>query len=184
VKQLTTGDHMPQVGPEIRHAPTQTEELSVPAWVYPYRAGIVGGAWGGLAMIAVAAIYGISSGQGVWLPVNLIGATLVRNLQTASFEQLTAFNAVALIVGLTLHMALSIGLGLILALLLPTLPGSPLLWAIIIGPLLWGLASVLILPLLNPVMAQYVDHLSFFVAHVAYSLVLGWWIARTPKVHA
>src|SRR5512136_2915584 len=81
-------------------------------------------------------------------------------------------------------MALSIALGLIFALLLPTLPGSPLFWAIIIGPLLWGLASVLILPLLNPVMAQDVDHLSFFVAHVVYSLVLGWWIARTPKVHA
>jgi hypothetical protein len=53
----------------------------------------------------------------------------------------------------------------------------------IIGPLLWGLASVLILPLLNPVMAQNVDHLSFFVAHVVYSLALGGWIARTPKVH-
>src|SRR5512143_3911434 len=175
---------MSHVGPEVQHAPTQAEELSVPAWVYPYRAGIVGGAWGGLAMIAVAIIYGISSGEGIWLPVNLIGATLVRSLQAGSLEQLAAFNAVALIVGLTLHMVLSIGLGLIFALLLPTFPGSPLLWAIIIGPLLWGLASVLILPLLDPVITQYVDHLTFFVAHVVYSLVLGWWIARTPKVHA
>ena len=175
---------MSQVGPKLPHAPTQAEELSVPAWVYPYRAGIVGGAWGGLAMIAVAAIYGISSGKGVWLPVNFIGATLVRDLQIAPLEQLAAFRADTLIVGLALHMALSIGLGLIFALLLPTLPGSALFWAIIIGPLLWGLASVLILPLLNPAMAQSVDHLSFFAAHVVYSLVLGWWIARTPKVHA
>ena len=175
---------MSQVGPRLPHASNQAEELTVPAWVYPYRAGIVGGAWGGLAMIAVAVIYGISSGQGVWLPVNLIGATLVRDLQIAPLEQLAAFRVDALMVGLTLHMALSIGLGLIFALLLPTLPGSPLFWAIIIGPLLWALASVLILPLLNPVMAQSVDHLSFFIAHVVYSLVLGWWIARTPKVHA
>ena len=149
MKSLNAGDQMSQVGSELQHAPTQAEELSVPAWVYPYRAGIIGGAWGGLAMIAVAAIYGISSGQGVWLPVNLIGATLVRDLQSASLEQLAAFRADALIVGLTLHMALSIGLGLIFALLLPTLPGSPLFWAIIIGPLLWGLASVLILPSLE-----------------------------------
>ena len=184
MKWLNAGDQMSQIEPELQHVPLQAEELSVPAWVYPYRAGIVGGAWGGLAMIAVAAVYGISSGKGVWLPVNLIGATLVRDLQMAPLEQLVAFRTDTLIVGLTLHMALSIGLGLIFALLLPTLPGSPLFWAIIIGPLLWGLASVLILPLLNPVMAQYVDHLSFFVAHVVYSLVLGWWIARTPKVHA
>ena len=175
---------MPQTKPGPDRATVSVDELSVPAWVYPYRAGITGGALGGVAMIVVALIYGIASGQGVWLPVNLIGATIVRNLQIASPEQLASFNLVALIVGLTLHMGLSIGLGLIFALLLPTFPGSPLLWAIIIGPLLWALASVLILPLLNPVMAQYVDHLSFFVAHVVYSIVLGLWIARTPKVRA
>jgi hypothetical protein len=160
------------------------EETSVPAWVYPYRAGLIGGAWGGIAMIVVALIYGVSSGQGIWLPVNLIGATVVRSLQVASLEQLQTFNAITLLVGLTLHLVLSISIGLIFALLLPTLPGSPLLWAVIIGPLLWALVSVLILPLLNPVMAQYVEHTSFFVAHVAYSLVLGWWVARTPKIRA
>lgn len=170
--------------PHPERTATAAEELSVPAWVYPYRAGIVGGAWGGVAMIAVALIYGLSSGQGIWLPVNLIGATIIRDLQVASLEQLSDFNAIALIVGLTLHMAIAIGLGLIFALILPTFPGSPFIWAIIIGPLLWGLVSILILPLVNPVMAQYVDHLSFFVAHMAYSIVLGWWIARTPKVHA
>ena len=175
---------MPQTEPGPDRATVSVDELSVPAWVYPYRAGIIGGALGGVAMIVVALIYGLTSGQGVWLPVNLIGATIVRNLQIAPLDQLSSFNLVALIVGLTLHMGLSIGLGLIFALLLPTFPGPPLLWAIIIGPLLWTLASVLILPLLNPVMAQNVDHLSFFVAHVVYSIVLGLWIARTPKVRA
>jgi len=159
-------------------------ELSVPAMVYPYKAGVIGGAMGGLVMIGIAAIYGLSSGHGLWLPVNLIGATVVRDLQVASLDQLSAFNAAALLMGLVLHMVMSIGLGLIFAMLLPTLPGSPVLWALLIGPLLWALASVLILPFLNPVMAEYVDHTSFFGAHVIYSLVLGWWISRTPKVRA
>ena len=175
---------MSQPKPGSERATASAEELSVPAWVYPYRAGIVGGFLGGLAMVAVAVIYGLTSGQGLWLPVNLIGATIVRDLQIATPEQLAAFNPTALLVGLTLHMALSIGLGLIFALILPTFPGSPLLWAIIIGPLLWSLASVLILPLVNPVMAEHVDHLSFFIAHVVYSIVLGLWIARTPRVRA
>jgi hypothetical protein len=169
---------------ESAHAAAVVDETSVPAWVYPYRAGLIGGAWGGLAMIVVAVIYGVSSGRGIWLPVNLIGATLVRDLQSATLDQLSGFNAVALIVGLTLHMVLAVGIGLLFALLLPTLPGSPLLWAIVVGPLLWALASVLILPLLNPVMAEYVNHTSFFVAHVVYSLILGWWVARTPKIRA
>ncbi len=160
------------------------EETSVPAWVYPYRAGVIGGGLGGLAMIGVAAIYGLISGVGLWLPVNLIGATVVRDLQDASLPQLTAFHGAALVAGLALHMSLAIFLGLIFALLLPTFPGSPVLWSLLISPLLWALAAVLILPLLNPVMAQHVEHTSFFVAHVVYGLVLGWWIARTPKVRA
>lgn len=152
--------------------------------VYPYRAGVIGGALGGLAMIVVAGLYGLLSGAGLWLPVNLIGATLVRSLQGLSLAQLGQFNLEALIVGLVLHTFLALMLGLIFAALLPTLPGSPVFWSIVIGPLLWTIVSVMILPMINPVMAQHVDHFSFFVAHAVYSIVLGLQIARTPKVRA
>jgi hypothetical protein len=179
---LRFGEIMTQVEPDSSTVPAP--QLSWPAMVYPYRAGVIGGALGGLLMIVVAVLYGLSSGHGIWLPVNLIGATLIRDLQTATFEQLTQFNASAFITGLVLHGALAIGLGFIFALLLPTFPGRPLLWAIIIGTLLWALVSVLILPLVNPVMHQYVDWPSFFVAHFLYGGILGWWIGRTPKVKA
>ncbi len=156
---------------------------SVPALVYPYRVGLIGGALGGLAMVAVAVAYGIVSGR-LWLPVNLIGATLIRDLQTASLETMSAFNAPALAAGLALHAALSIGLGFVFALLLPTMPGPPVLWSLTVGPLLWAVASLVALPAVNPAMAAQVDVPSFFVAHVVYGLVLGWWIARTPKIPA
>ena len=159
-------------------------QLSWPATVYPYRAGVIGGALGGLLMVVVAVLYGLISGRGIWLPVNLIGATIIRDLQTATFEQLTQFHASAFIAGLVLHGALAIGLGFIFALLLPTFPGRPLLWAVTIGTLLWAMASLLILPLLNPVMHQYVDWPSFIIAHLLYGGMLGWWIGRTPKVKA
>jgi hypothetical protein len=67
---------------------------------------------------------------------------------------------------------------------LPTLPGPPLLWAVIVGPLLWIGATLVGLPLLNPLMERYVDWPSFFVAHVGYSLILGTWVARAPKIPA
>ena len=168
---------------ESSNAISHLEETSVPAWVYPYRAGVIGGALGGLTMIAVAAIYGLSSGRGLWLPVNLIGATLVRDLQTASLEELSQFNFSALAAGLFLHLMLAIGLGFVFALLLPTLPGPVFVWAIVIGSGLWILASLLTLPLLNPVMGVYVDRPSFYVAHVAYCIVLGLWVMRSPKIH-
>ncbi len=158
-------------------------EPSVPAFVYPYKVGLIGGALGGLAMVVVALIYGLLSGRGVWLPVNLIGATLVRDLQGASIEVLKQFNFAALIVGLLMHAALSVGLGFVFALLLPTMPGPPLIWSLTVGPLLWSIASLLILPAINPIMAEQVEVSSFFLAHLAYGLVLGWYVTRQPKVH-
>jgi hypothetical protein len=158
------------------------EELSVPAWSYPYRLGLSGGMLGGLAMIAVALVYGWQQGS-VWLPVNLIGATVVRQLQTASLAELSAFNFPALVAGLTLHLVMSVGLGFLFALLLPTFPGPVLIWSLTIGPALWVLASLLTLPLIDPVMNQYVDRPSFFAAHFAYGLILGLWFTRAHKVH-
>jgi hypothetical protein len=79
---------MSQVKPDSPQVAAERAERSVPEWVYPYRAGVVGGALGGLAMVGVALVYGLWSGHGVWLPVNLIGATIVRDLQGASIDRL------------------------------------------------------------------------------------------------
>ena len=167
-------------GPSTAAAPA--DELSLPAWVYPYRLGLSGGALGGLAMIAVALAYGWQHNS-LWLSVNLIGATVVRHLQTASPAELSTFNLAALIAGLALHMIMSMGLGFVFALLLPTLPGPVLIWSLTVGPALWVLASLLTLPLIDPVMNQYVDRPSFLAAHFVYGLILGLWFTRAHKVH-
>jgi len=174
---------MSQVKPDSQPVEVEHAERSVPEWVYPYRAGVIGGALGGLAMVAVALAYGIWSGYGVWLPVNLIGATVVRDLQGASIETLSQFNLAALIAGLVLHFTLAVGLGFVFALLLPTLPGPPIIWSLTVGPLLWSIASLLALPIINPIMAQNVEVSSFFIAHLAYGLVLGTYVSRQPKIH-
>jgi hypothetical protein len=173
---------MSQADREPSYIETSKAELSVPAWVYPYRLGLSGGALGGLAMIGVALAYGWQHNS-IWLPVNLIGATLVRDLQTASLAELSSFNLSALIAGLALHMIMSVGLGFVFSLLLPTLPGPVLIWSLTIGPALWVLASLLTLPLIDPVMNQYVDQPSFLAAHFVYGLVLGLWFKRAHKVH-
>jgi hypothetical protein len=98
-------------------------------------------------------------------------------------EELAQFNLAGLIAGLVLHGLLSVGLGFVFALLLPTMPGPPLIWSVTVGPLLWVLASVLAMPMVNPVMAAHVEVSSFFVAHLVYGLVLGWYVTRRPKIH-
>ena len=158
--------------------------LSVPSHVYPLRAGAIGGALGGVAMALTAVIYGALWRGSPWLPINVVAATFLRDLQSASPEQLAAFNANALILGALMHVALSLGLGVLFVLLLPTLPGTPVFWAITIGPLLWVVATVITLPLINPLGERIIDWPSFIVAHLAYGLVLGFHVVRTPKVRA
>lgn len=152
-----------------------------PTEVVPYRAGAIGGLAGGGAMVLVALAYGWLSGRGIWFPVNLIGATVVRELQAASPETLMAFHPSALLAGLLIHGFLSITLGILYALILPTLPGSPLGWAVLVGPLLWLAATFVILPIFNPIMARYVDWPFFALAHLAYGLTMGLWVGRTPR---
>lgn len=156
----------------------------VPETVYPYSAGIYGGLLGGLFMIPVAIAYGLMSGHGVWYPVNLIAATVIRSWQLASPEALAQFSAVGLALGLAIHVLMSAGLGLLFAIVLPTLPGRPLYWAFLVGPILWFGAVYAGLPLLNPVMAQRVDLPSFAMANILYSLGLGLVVTRTHKIPA
>ncbi len=162
----------------------ELEPIRVPAMVYPYSVGVVGGLLGGLAMVPVALAYGLISGRGVWYPVNLIAATLVRSWQHVSPDQLMAFSFAGLAAGLLIHLFMSVGLGLVFAGLLPTLPGSPVIWAFVVGPILWAGAVFAGLPLLNPVMASYVDWPSFALANLVYSLVLGLMVKRTEKIPA
>ena len=158
--------------------------IRVPALVYPYSAGVFGGLWGGVAMIPVALGYGIISGRGIWYPVNLIAAILIRSWQQASVNQLMQFSISGLVVGLSIHLVMAVFLGLAFAILLPTLPGSPILWALIVGPILWSGAIFAGLPLFNPVMAQFIDWPSFAIANIVFSLALGGWVNRSPKVTA
>ncbi len=163
---------------------TEGATIRVPATVYPYSAGVYGGLLGGLAMIPVAVLYGLMSGHGIWYPLNLIAATLIRSWQQSSPQTLTDFNPAGLAVGLAIHVLMSLSLGLLFAVLLPTLPGRPLFWAFLVGPILWFGAVYAGLPLLNPIMARQIDLPSFAIANILYSLCLGYWVDRTPRVPA
>lgn len=164
--------------------PYVDEGVGVPAEMYPYSAGVIGGVLGGLAMAVVALLTGLLIGQGPWYPLNLVAATVIRSLQVAPPETLAQFSPGAFAVGFVLHMILSTSIGLLFALVLPTLPGRPWIWSLVIGPALWFSAQFIVLPVANPMMSASVWLPSFFVAHLVYGLVLGGWINRVGKVSA
>ncbi|MBS1252410.1 MAG: hypothetical protein MAG451_01449 [Anaerolineales bacterium] len=154
------------------------DAVAIPEYVYPYRSGIVGGLIGGAVMALVGALSAPLIQHSVWFPLNLVAAA-VMPLQKSGLDQ---FMLDTFIVGLVIHIAMSVLFGLLFALLLPTLPGHPLVWSVVIGAIMWFVALRLALPILNRLMAEYIQPVSFIVAHVGYTLTLGWWVSRYEKV--
>jgi hypothetical protein len=178
--------------PEVPTSTKTTEhphEVVWPEWVYPYPAGAIGGLLGGVAVALVGMSYSLFSGlisgnvANIWLPVNVVAAVVLRDMQTRSPEELSQFNLLALVTGTVIHLLIAVGLGEIFSFILPALPGRPLYWGVVIGPMLWIGAFVAALPIINPVMVANIEIISFTLANVLYGLTLGWWIDRTPMIH-
>jgi uncharacterized membrane protein YagU involved in acid resistance len=153
-----------------------------PPAIYPYHAGIVGGFAGGVGMAVIGTIAGMIIGRGFWYPVNLLAAAAIPSFQTFSPEQLSEFSLAGLFVGTILHFTISITIGLLVSFLLPMFPGHPVGWSLIAGGILWFFADIVLLPLLNPRMAELVDVPSFIIAHFAYTILLGVVVNRYQKI--
>jgi hypothetical protein len=146
---------------------------------------VTGGLLAGAVMALLMAAWGVATGNGVWYPVNLIAATFIPSLQSvasADVATLAQFSLAGAVVGSALHFGLAALVGLLFVALLPTLPGSPALWSAVVGPILWFIAEVLALPLVNPLMATLTAPASLFISNVVYSLILGIWVSRAKKV--
>lgn len=157
---------------------------AVPAYVYPYSAGWIGGVVAGMGMAVVAMVSTIIAGLGPWFPLNLVAATVLRYYQGAPDEVIAQFSYPALVVGIILHLTLSVLVGTLFVLLLPAFPGRPIVWGLVLGPALWFGAQFVVLPLINPRMSTEIWTSAFFASHLAFGLILGWWVERTPKVPA
>ena len=151
--------------------------------VYSLKTGAIGGLIGGLCMAVVAMLTGVLMGQGIWYPLNLVGATLVRSLQSAPAAELMQFDLIVLVAGFIVHFISSIGLGVAIVAILPTLPGRPLVWSAVVGLALWAIAQFAVLPIINPLMAEGLNVPSFIIAHLAYSIAVGLYFEQQEPVN-
>jgi len=69
-----------------------------------------------------ALLWGLSSGHGLWYPINLLAGMVLPGVGQMSVPQLEKFDASLLLVGVVIHVVLSVVIGLIYGVLLPTLP--------------------------------------------------------------
>ena len=99
--------------------------LRLPQDVHPISAGIKGGIVGGVVMPAPALLWGLLSGHGLWYPVNLLAGMVLPGVGKMDLPELEHFHAALLLVATGIHVTLSVVLGLIYGVLLPTLPEVP-----------------------------------------------------------
>jgi hypothetical protein len=159
-----------------------SHRVRVPVAVRPYSAGAWAGSAGGVAMAGVAILFGLLVQRSPWYPINLMAAVGLPSLAGADLSQLRAFNGIALAVGIIVHGALSVLVGLLYAVILPTLPRYPVLWAGFVAPALWTALVWSTLGLVNPVLNQRIEWGWFVASQIAFGLAAGWVISRAQPV--
>lgn len=156
--------------------------MRLPREMHPYSAGLVGGLAGAVAMAVVAIGYGLIAEGSAWYPINLLASALLPGLESASLDQLRAFDATALLLGSLIHGALSLLVGLVYAALLPALPGRTLFWGGIVSPIAWTLLVWVSLGLLAPALNQRIDWIWFIASQVAFGFAAGEAISRIAPI--
>jgi len=144
--------------------------------------GAVGGAIGGMAMGMVSMIlFPVLRIGGFWQPLNLMAAVFHQ-----PWGSIEGFASGPLVVGIAVHMAMSIGLGLLFASFVGAgggvdqLGGSALVIvaAVFLTMLVWVLNQYVTLPVLDPVMARRFPHWLFALGHAVYGASVGGSLAR------
>jgi hypothetical protein len=148
--------------------------LRLPQDVHPTTAGLRGGIAGGVAMLVPALLWGLLSGHGIWYPVNLLAGMVLPGVGSMTVSELEQFNTLLLVVGIVIHIAMSVVLGLIYGVLLPTLPSvpRPIAWGGLFMPILWTGASYVALQVINPGLPTKVSWPWFLLSQLIFGVTM------------
>jgi hypothetical protein len=157
--------------------------LRLPERVHPISAGIKGGIVGGLVMPLPAIAYCLLSGRGIWLPVNLLAGMVLPGVGDRSLDALEKFDPTLLVIGTSIHVSVSLTLGLLYGVLMPMLPKvrKPLAWGAILMPLFWTALSFVALGVFNPSVRARVDWPWFMVSQFIFGMVAAVVFIRLEK---
>ncbi len=200
VRQLMPGRghcHEPFVDPALRPQPVVASpaavermrrglpgyRLRLPEKVHPISAGVKGGLVGGLVMPLPAMAYGLLSGHGIWLPINLLSGMVLPGVGDLSTEKLEQFDPTLFVTGILIHATVSLILGLMYGVLLPALPAiaKPLAWGALLMPLLWTAVSFVGLGIVNPTVRERVEWPWFIVSQFIFGVIAALVFMRFAK---
>ena len=154
----------------------------LPLRTHPISAGLKGGLAGGVAMAVLACTYGVLKAGSIWLPINLLAASVYAQSLELGTSQLYSFHADSFAIALGIHALVSTTVGLLYGAMLPMFARRPILLGGLIGPVLWSGLLYSMLSLLNPLLESHIDWLWFIASQVAFGVVAGLIVVRQPRV--
>jgi hypothetical protein len=148
--------------------------MRLPQDVHPISAGIKGGIIGGIIMPVPALLWGLFSGYGPWYPVNLLAGIALPGVGGMSIDDLKKLQPSLLLVALVVHVVLSVVVGLIYGVLLPTLPQVPrsIAWGGLLMPIVWTAASYVAMTIANPALPAKVSWPWFIVSQFVFGITM------------
>jgi membrane-associated protease RseP (regulator of RpoE activity) len=169
---------------EIERLPVAPElpRALLPLETYPISAGIKGGLAGGVAMAALACLYGFLKQGSIWYPINLLAATIyAQSLQFGTIS-LSAFHLSSFCIAFIIHLISSLLVGLLYGAMLPMFPRRPIFLGGIIAPIFWTGLLHSILGLLNPLLNELISWPWFIASQFAFGIVAGLVVVRQERV--
>lgn len=154
----------------------------LPLETYPVSAGIRGGLVGGVAMAALACLYGVLKQGSVWYPINLLAATVYTQSLRFGPGSLRAFHLDSFLLGTLIHLVTSVLVGLLYGAMLPMIPRHPIFLGGVVAPILWSGLLRGMLDLINPLLKQRVDWWWFIASQFAFGIVAGLVVVREQRI--
>jgi hypothetical protein len=148
--------------------------LRLPQDVHPISAGIKGGIAGGVAMPVPALLWGFFSGHGLWYPINLLAGMVLPGVGGMAVSELEQYHGSLLLTALIIHIVMSVIIGLIYGVLLPTLPSvpPPIAWGGLLMPILWTGVSWVGMQIVNPILPGKVSWPWFIVSQFVFGITM------------
>jgi hypothetical protein len=147
----------------------------LPEKVHPISAGLKGGIVGGLVMPIPALIWSLATLHGPWYPLNLLTGMVLPGVERMTDAELQQFHPTLFLVGVVIHATVSVVLGLIYGVLMPTLPSipRPLAWGALLMPLLWTGTSYALMETVSPLLNRGVSWPWFIFSQFLFGAVVA-----------
>lgn len=138
-------------------------------------------------MAGLACLYGLIAHGSIWYPVNLLAGVVIPSIGHETDAQLQMFDGFAFGAAFARHVVISMLIGVLYAVLLPTFPKfavlwAGILWAGILMPVIWSSVIATVLNLVNPTLNEHISWPWFVACQLGFGLA-GATSLRTARAY-